>query len=445
MIILTLNCGSSSAKYQIYDWDNKNVLGVGVVERIGEKLSNLTHKKTSENAIEEDKSCPDHTAAISWIVDTVLHPENGSLKDINQIKAVGHRMVHGAETFTKSVIVDDDVIRDLEECSSLAPLHNPANITGIKAAKAILPDVPHCAVLDTAWHQTMPETSFMYALPYKWYTEHKVRRYGFHGTSYLYTAKRAAVLLGKDPMQTNLIIAHIGNGSSICAVKDGCSYDTSMGMTPLEGLMMGTRCGDIDPAIIPFMMKREGMSAADIDSVLNKQSGILGVSGKYIDRRDVLKEALKGNSRCILTEEMECYRIRKYIGAYFAALGRLDAVVFTAGVGEMNPEYRRKTIEGLEHLGIKFDPKKNILSKTRNAETCISSHDSPIKVFVIPTDEELVITEDTSALMQGNYDVHTNFSYSFESSEYRNRAREAALQAELKKNPEIEDILAKST
>ena len=443
MVILTLNCGSSSAKYQVYDWDNKDVLGVGMIERIGQKMSNIEHKKSGMDDYEEEKPCPNHKAAVAWIMETLIHPEHGCLTDMNDIKAVGHRMVHGGETFIKSVIVNDSVLTDLEACNQLAPLHNPANITGIRAAQEILPDVPHCAVMDTAWHQTMPATSYMYALPYSWYTNNKVRRYGFHGTSYIYTAKRASVLLDKNPMDTNLVIAHIGNGASICAVKDGKGYDTSMGMTPLEGLMMGTRSGDMDPAIVTYMMQEEDMSPAEMDSTLNKKSGVLGVTEKFIDRRDVHAGVEKGDKRCILTQDMEAYRIRKYVGAYYAAVGRLDAIVFTAGVGEMNPTYRYKSLKGLEAMGIKIDEKKNAASRTRNAETCISADDSPVKIFVIPTDEELVMTEDAYALMSGTYDVHTNFTYSFQSHDYRNKTRDQALPNDIARNPELKNVLIK--
>jgi len=441
MVILTLNCGSSSAKYQVYDWDKKDVIGVGIVERIGQEESNLEQKAPGKEDYEARKHCPDHKVAVEWIMETLVDPDHGCLKDMSAIKAVGHRMVHGAETFTKSVIVNDEVLSMMESVNQLAPLHNPANLTGIRAAQEVLPDVPHCAVMDTAWHQTMPSTSFMYALPYDWYTEHKVRRYGFHGTSYVYTAKRAAVLLGKDPMETNLIIAHIGNGSSICAVKNGVSYDTSMGMTPLEGLMMGTRSGDMDPAIVTYMMGQKNLSPEEMDSTLNKKSGILGVTEKYIDRRDVHSRAEEGDKQCLLAQDMETYRIRKYVGAYYAALGKVDAIVFTAGVGEMNPIYRLKSLRGLEAMGIKIDEKKNAISRTRNGETCISTDDSPVKIYVIPTDEELVMTEDAFALMNGSYDVHTSFTYSFQSPGYKNKAREAALPGDIAKNPGLEEIL----
>jgi len=441
MIILTLNCGSSSVKYQIYDWDSKRVLGVGLVERIGQETSNIEHQSFGLEEYSASKPCKDHKEAIAWIMEIFVDPDYGCLEDRSAITAVGHRMVHGGETFTKSLIINDKTLADMEILSQLAPLHNPANIIGVRAAQELLPDIPHCAAMDTAWHQTMPATSYMYALPYNWYKEHHVRRYGFHGTSYIYTSKRAAVLLGKQAIETNLVIAHIGNGSSICAVKNGVSYDTSMGMTPLEGLMMGTRSGDFDPAIIIYMMNRQGLSGSEINTVLNKESGVLGITERIIDRRDVQSGVESNNERCILAQDIETYRIRKYIGAYYAALSRLDAIVFTAGVGEMNPSYRQKTLQGLEALGIKLDERKNTLSRSRNAETCISSEDSPIKIFVIPTDEELVITEDTYALLNGTYDVHTSFNYSFQSPGYRNAARDAALKDDIMKNPGLEHIL----
>ena len=443
MIIFTLNCGSSSAKYQAYDWEKKEILGVGLVERIGQESSCITHvSKNKDDKYIEKRKCLDHTAAIAWIMNILMHKDHGCIKHKEDVKAVGHRVVHGGEVFTKSVLVDSSVLRGIEECIPLAPLHNPANLAGIRSAMEVLPKSDHCAILDTAWHQTMPEYSYMYALPYNWYEQYKVRRYGFHGTSYIYTAKRASVLLGKQPENTNLIIAHIGNGSSICAVRNGRSVDTSMGMTPLEGLVMGTRCGDIDPAIVGYMMNAGHMNMQEMDTMLNKQSGVLGITKKFVDRRDVHKLSNEGDKRCMLAQDMECYRIKKYIGAYLAALGHVDAIVFTAGLGEMNPQYRWKAISGLEAMGIKIDENKNTLSLTRNAETCISADDSPIKIFVIPTDEELVMTEDAHALMNGSYEAHMDFSYSFQSPQYRNSVRDTAFKEELKKNPALKTIVA---
>ncbi len=443
MVILTLNCGSSSVKYQVYDWRKKSALATGIVERVTQPGSFIKHKARGKGEYNLNRECPNHEIAIRLIMDTLVDPQVGAIGNVNEIMAVGHRVVHGGEKFSQSVTITPEVITTFEELQGLAPLHNPANITGIRAAQAVLPKVRHCAVMDTAWHQTMPPESYLYALPYEWYTRYGVRRYGFHGTSFLYTAKRAAVLLGKDPFQTNLVIAHIGNGSSINAVKNGLSFDTSMGFTPLEGLVMGTRSGDHDPAIAFYIMKVTGMSNADMENALNKKSGVLGVTEKWVDRRDIEIAAAEGNERARLAQAIEGYRIRKYIGSYAAAVGGIDALVFTAGVGERGPVTRAIATQGLEYMGIEVDPEKNRVSMTRNAETCISTDRSRVKVFVIPTDEELVMTEDTYALEQGTYDVHTNFSYSFQSRDYRNPEREADLARDLEKWKGMDRILAR--
>jgi acetate kinase len=442
MVILTLNCGSSSAKYQVYDWIEQEVLAVGVVERIGQKVSTIEHKAKGKDEYETEISSPTHKEAIEFIIKTITDNQLGVITEIDEIKAVGHRVLHGGEKFKQSVIVDDEVLSEFESLVHLGPLHMPANIMGIKAAKSVLPEVPHCAIMDTAWHQTMPEEAFMYAVPYSWYTDFNVRRYGFHGTSYVYTAKRASVLLGKKPEDTNVIIAHIGNGASICAVKDGVCADTSMGLTPLEGLVMGTRSGDLDPAILPYMMNESGLSASEIDTELNKKSGVFGISGKFSDRRDIRNAAEEGDERCRLAIKLEGYRLKKYIGSYTAALGRVDALVLTAGVGEMAPHIREEALKGLEHIGIELDVEKNRKAQCRNAELIISKDSSPVKIFVIPTDEELVMTEDTYALLQGTYDVHTNFTYSFQSPDYVNKARAAGLERDLQKKPYLKDLIA---
>lgn len=439
---MTLNCGSSSVKYQIYDWDNQLGLANGIVERVGLDGSFIKHKPKGKDEYETESSCPTHKEAIQLIIDTVVDPEVGAVENIDEIKAVGHRAVHGGDKFAKSVIIDEHFLDTFSSLKDLAPLHNPANLLGMEAAEQVLPDVPHCAVMDTAWHQTMPEKAFLYALPYEWYEKFGVRRYGFHGTSFLYTAKRASVLLGKDPFQTNLIIAHIGNGSSINAVRNGVSVDTSMGLTPLEGLVMGTRSGDHDPAISFYIMRQTGMSPEEVETILNKKSGVLGITGKWVDRRDIEIAADEGNERAQLAIDIEAYRLKKYIGSYAAVLGRVDAVVFTAGVGERGPITREKATAELEEFGIKVDKKKNWASMTRNGETEISAEDSKVKVFVIPTNEELVMTEDTYALLQGNYDVHTNFTYSFQHRDYVNKEREEALEKDLKKRPELKNIIA---
>lgn len=444
MVILTLNCGSSSAKYQVFDWDAQDVIASGVVERVTQEGSSITHIAKNKPEYKMNHECPNHTIAVELIIRTLTDPEVGVITDMNVIKAVGHRVLHGGNKFTKSVIVTPEIIETFREVQDLGPLHNPANIMGIEAAQKVLPNVPHCAIMDTAWHQTMPDTSFMYAVPYEWYEKYDVRRYGFHGTSFLFTAKRASVILGKKPADTNVIIAHIGNGASMCCVKNGQCFDTSMGITPLEGLVMGTRSGDCDPALAFYMMRKANLSVQEIDTALNKQSGILGLSGNYVDRRDISKAMEAGDKRAALAFNIETYRLRKYIGSYIAAMGQTpDALVFTAGVGEFHSGVRAAVCKGLEHLGIKMDPAKNELARTRNAETCISTDDSAIKIFVIPTDEELVMTEDSYALMKGSYDVHTKFTYSFQSPNYVNKSKIDGLKRDIEKNPDLEKILVK--
>jgi acetate kinase len=441
--ILTLNCGSSSVKYQVYNWDNKEILANGIVERIGQEMSSIEQHAPGKETFEKEQQCPSHKEAIQLIIDSLTDKTYGAINDMSSIKAVGHRVVQGGDKFNKSVIIDKNALDTFKKVSNLAPLHNPANIQGIEAAQKLLPEVPHCAVMDTAWHQTMPKHAFLYALPYDWYENYGVRKYGFHGTSFLYVAKRTAVLMGKDPLKLNAIICHIGNGASICAVKDGVSVDTSMGLTPLEGLVMGTRSGDFDPAVVFHMMKNAGMKAEDIEMQLNKKSGILGITGKYIDRRDIQVAAKEGDERSELAIQMEVYRLRKYIGAYATALGRVDALVFTAGVGEQAPAIRRRIVEGLDILGIKADLNKNDLSSTPNTETDITAPGSATKIYVVPTDEELVMTEDTYALMNGTYEAHTNFTYSFQSRDYSNKARAARFTKQVEKKPDLQKVVAK--
>ncbi len=433
MIVLSLNCGSSSVKYQLYNWNEKEVIAKGVVERVTIGDSFCVHEVNNREKITLQYNCPTHKEAIKLIVDTLIDPKHGAITKLSDISAIGHRVVHGGEKFAKSVLIDEEVLETFKELSVLAPLHNPPNITGIEAAMELLPDIPHAAIMDTAWHQTMEPYVYMYAVPYEWYEKYKIRRYGFHGTSLLYVAKRAAVLLNKDPFECNLISCHIGNGVSINAVRNGISYDTSMGFTPLEGAIMGTRAGDHDAALDFYVMQKEGYSPKEIDSILNKKSGVLGITGKYTDRRDVVKAANEGEERAKLAIDMEVYRLKKYIGAYAAALGRLDALIFTAGVGEMSTTTRSKIMDGLELFGIKYDSKKNSSTRTRNKESDISAEDSHVKIFVIPTDEELVFVEDVVALIEGNYDIHTNFKYTFQEKDYRNLIREKAYKKEQEK------------
>jgi acetate kinase len=419
MDILALNCGSSSVKYQLYDWDRKEIIAKGMVERVIVGDSFIIHEVPGRETYREEYECPDHQVAIHLIIKILTDKTYGVVTDMSKISAVGHRVVHGGEKFTCSVLIDEAVLDAIKEVQHLAPLHNPPNIAGIEAAQANLPNVPHIAIFDTAFHQTMPQHAFTYPLPYDWYEKYGVRRYGFHGTSHLYVSKRAAVLLGKNPKDCNIITMHIGNGVSHAAIKGGVSVDTSMGLTPLEGAVMGTRCGDIDPAIPAFIMEREGYTPKEIDSILNKKSGVLGITGQFTDRRDVIESADNGCPRCKLALEIEAYRLKKYIGSYAAAIGGIDAVVFTAGVGEMAWLIREMALEGLEFMGIKIDKEKNRTTMTRKKESVITLPDSPVKVFVIPTDEELVFTEDVVAILEGTYTDHMQYPYTFARSDFQ--------------------------
>ena len=443
MIILCLNCGSSSVKYSLYDWEKKQTLATGIVERLGLSDSKFIYEVSGKEKMENIQSCPDHRAAIQLIMELLVSKEYGVIENLSVISAVGHRVVHGGEKFSRSVIITDEVLNTFKELTELAPLHNPPNILGIEAARELMPDVPHIAVMDTAWHQTMPKHIYMYALPYEWYEKYKIRRYGFHGTSLLYVSRRAAVLLGKDPFECNLVICHIGNGVSLNAIKYGFSYDTSMGFTPLEGLIMGTRPGDHDVAIDLFIMEKERYSLKEMNSILNHKSGILGITGKYMDRRDVEKMAEKGDEKAKLAIDMESYRIKKYIGAYAAAVGGIDAVIFTAGVGEKSSIIRAKALQDLEFMGIKIDEVKNNLAMSRNAEFDISTNDSEVKIFVIPTDEERVFIEDVVALYEESRSSQTRYVYRFQMPDYRNSLRDEDFKKECKKNPELRKIVAK--
>jgi acetate kinase len=392
MKILVINCGSSSLKYQFIDMKDESVLAKGLVERIGIEGSVLKHEKTGMEKQTITAEMPNHEVALKLVMDALINDKHGVIKDFKEIDAVGHRVVHGGEDFANSVLIDDKVMKSIEDCIDLAPLHNPPNIIGIKACQKLLPGVKMVAVFDTAFHQTMPDYAYMYAIPYEYYEKYKIRRYGFHGTSHRFVSKRASELMGKKIEQCNIITCHLGNGASVAAIKNGKTIDTSMGFTPLEGLIMGTRSGDIDPAVIPFLSEKEKMSIKEIDTLLNKKSGVLGVSGVSSDFRDIEGEAEKGNDRARLALDMFHTRVKKYIGAYMAELGNVDAVVFTAGLGENSAESRKEICKGLESLGIEIDVDAN---KTRGKEQLISKKNSKIKVFVIPTNEELVIARDT--------------------------------------------------
>ncbi len=419
MKILALNCGSSSVKYQLYDWSKKKVICKGIAERVGSASGLLCHDFCGEQALRIEAKFPDHNSALEKILGLLTDEKVGVIGDIREISAVGHRVLHGGATFNKSCLIDDKALEEIKALKDLGPLHMPPNIAGIQAARKALPNVPNIAVFDTAFHQTMAPRSYLYAVPYEWYKMYGVRKYGFHGSSHLYVSKRASVLLKKENSKTNVITLHIGNGVSAAAIKNGECIDTTMGLTPLAGAVMGTRSGDLDPAIILFMIEREGFNAAELDRILNNKSGLLGITGKYSDRRDIDIAAAEGNERCSLAQEMEAYRLKKYIGSYIAAIGCVDAVIFTGGAGELNPALRERVLENLDCLGISVDKEKNLATRTRDAETEISRPDSHIKVFVIPTNEELVFIEDVVAILEGRYDTHTNFTYSFEAADYK--------------------------
>ncbi len=412
MIILALNCGSSSLKYQLYDYSNKHLLAKGIVERIGLKDPIISQESDRNKYKDIDLSITDHTTAINSMIKLLTDKEHGVIEDMSSISAVGHRVVHGGDKFTESVKLTKEIIDTIRSLSYLAPLHNPANIDGIDAAISILPNIDHIAIFDTAFHQSIPEKAYRYAIPISWYEDEKIRRYGFHGTSHLYISKRAAKLLGKDSKDCNLIILHIGNGVSITAIENGLSVDTSMGMTPLEGAIMGTRSGDIDPAIPLFIVNRLKLSSGEVDSILNKESGLLGVTGQYSDRRDI-ENNLETDKLCKLAMEMECYRLKKYIGMYMAVLGRVDAIVFTAGVGENSGLIRELSVSGLERYGIILDKEKNIGIFSKHGETELSTNESDIKIFMIPTNEEIVFIEDVVGVLNSKDTNHMKFAYSF--------------------------------
>ena len=396
MKILVLNCGSSSIKYKLFDMTTKEVLAQGGIEKIGlvGSFLKLTLPNGEKKILEKD--IPEHTAGIEFILNTLVSLEYGAIKSLDEINAVGHRMVHGGERFSESVLLNKEVLDAFIACNDLAPLHNPANLKGVNAVSAILPNVPQVGVFDTAFHQTMPDYAYMYAIPYELYEKYGVRRYGFHGTSHRYVSQRVCEFLGVDPKGKKIITCHIGNGGSISAIKDGKCIDTSMGLTPLEGLVMGTRSGDIDAGAVTFIMEKEGLNATGISNLLNKKSGVLGVSGVSSDMRELEAAVAAGNPKAILAEKMYFYRIKKYIGAYAAALGGVDIILFTGGVGENQANCRSEVCEGLEFMGVKIDLEKN---KVRGEEAIISADDSKVTVAVIPTDEELMIASDTLAIL----------------------------------------------
>lgn len=409
MLILTLNCGSSSLKCQLYDEATYKIIAKASADRIGIDGSAISMKSEKGEINIKDKNIADHKEAIENILE--CFKSSGVLKDLKDIEAAGHRIVHGGDLFQKSTLIDDDVILRIEQVSHLAPLHNPANVLGIRVLQSLLPGIPHVAVFDTAFHSTIPEKAYRYAVPAKWHDQYKVRRYGFHGSSHLYVSKRAAKMLGKSATECNSIILHIGNGASITAVEKGLSVDTSMGMTPLEGFIMGTRSGDIDASIPAFITKMTGMTIEEVNEILYKESGLLGITGKYSDRRDIEANAAT-DELCQLAIDMESYRLKKYIGSYMAVLNNVDAIAFTGGVGENSALIRGRTLEHLDGLGIIVDVDKNNKLK-RGTEAEISADNSKVKIFVIPTDEEIVLTEDVIGVLSGEYKDHLSHPYSF--------------------------------
>ena len=397
MKVLVINAGSSSLKYQLIDMDNENVLAKGLCERIGIEGSKLTHKPTGKDNAVIEKNMPDHGVAIRLVLDALTDKNHGVIADMSEISAIGHRVVHGGEFFSGSVLITDELKKVVTECNPLAPLHNPANLTGIAACEEAMPGVPNVGVFDTAFHQTMPPEAYMYGIPYEYYEKYKIRKYGFHGTSHNYVAHRVAQICGKPMEELKIITCHLGNGSSIAAVDCGKVVDTSMGFTPLDGLVMGTRSGTIDPAVIPFLVKNEGLTVEEVDSILNKKSGVLGISGVSSDFRDLDAAAAAGNERAKLALKMFRHSVISYIGKYAAIMGGVDVITFAGGVGENGPDVREDVLSGLEFMGVKIDKEKN---NVRGKETEFTAEGSKVRCFVIPTDEEMTIARDTKRIIE---------------------------------------------
>lgn len=396
MKILVINCGSSSLKYQLIDMTTEEVLVKGLVERISFDGSILTHQKPGMDKVIIKQDMKNHTEAVKLVLEALVNEKYGVVKSMDEISAVGHRVLHGAEAFKEPVIVNEEVIKTIRACIPLGPLHNPANLMGIEACRELMPKTPMVAIFDTAFHQTMPAENYMYAIPYEYYEKYQIRRYGFHGTSHRFVALAAAEMMG-NPKKLNLVTCHLGNGSSVAAVKDGKCFDTSMGLTPLEGLVMGTRCGDMDPAIVPFIMNKENLTPDQMSDLMNKKSGVRGISGVSNDFRDVEAAEDKGDKRATLALDMFCSRVRKYIAAYAGTLGGIDGLVFTAGVGENSAALRKRICERLEFMGIEIDDQKNDI---RGKSAFINKDGAKVKIMVIPTNEELMIAKDTMELVK---------------------------------------------
>lgn len=397
MNILVINCGSSSLKYQLINSDSEEVLAKGLCERIGAEGSVLTHKTKDGRKEVIEEPMPNHTIAVKLVISALTDEEYGCIKSLDEIGAVGHRIVHGGENFSESVVITEETIKAIEECSDLAPLHNPANLIGVNSCREIMGDIPMVAVFDTAFHQTIPEKAYMYGIPYEYYEKYKIRRYGFHGTSHQFVSQHAAEMLGKDIKDLKIIVCHLGNGASVTAVQGGKSVDTSMGLTPLEGLLMGTRSGDIDPAVVEFICKKEGLTVEETLNILNKKSGMLGLTGISSDARDVEAAVKEGNERAILTVQSYAYRVAKYIGAYTAAMNGVDAICFTAGLGENHRLLRERVVAYLGYLGAELDEVKNDVA---GEDAVVSTDTSKVALLVVPTNEELAIARETKRLIQ---------------------------------------------
>lgn len=397
MNVLVINCGSSSLKYQLFNMNDESVLAKGLVERIGLEGAKLSHRPSNKDRYEILTEIENHEKAIKLVLDALVDKEHGVMESMDEINAIGHRVVHGGESFSKSVLIDDVVMKALNDNIALAPLHNPPNIMGIEACKKLMPNTPQVSVFDTAFHQSIPKHTFLYGIPYEYYEKHKIRKYGFHGTSHKYVAQRAAAMLNKPLEELKIITCHLGNGASICAVDGGKSVETSMGFTPLEGLMMGTRSGDIDPAIVSFLMEKENLTVSEVNNVLNKKSGVLGVSGVSSDFRDIEAAAKEGNERAQLALEKFAQMVKEYIGSYAAVMNGVDALVFTAGLGENSYEMRSNICKDLSFFGIEINQEKN---KTRGEEVDVSADNSKVRILVIPTNEELMIARDTMEIVK---------------------------------------------
>jgi acetate kinase len=418
MVILTLNCRSESVAYHLFDWKRRHLLASGAIEGIGAPLAEASLERSGGSRRQRTTQCPDHRAALTLVLHLLTDPGAGLLDSPDRIAAAGHRVAHGGERFSRSVPIDAMVIDAVRAVECLAPRYIGPNLAGIEAARVLLPRIPQVAVFDTAFHQSMPRHAFIYPVPWAWYEKHGVRRYGFHGPSHLYLAKRAATLLGKQSAACNLITIHVDLGISLCAIRNGLSVDTSMGMTPIEGALMERRCGDIDPGIPAFLMEKESLSPANMEEILNQRSGLLGITGNCANRQEVLERAAAGDPRCLLAAEMEGYRLKKYIGSYIATVGSPDAILFTRGNGALEADARARALGNLDCFGIRLDSARNQAPEAAMGECLVSADNSAVKVFVVPTHEELVIAADAAGILDGNFADHIDYPYPFAETDF---------------------------